>query len=73
VVNGATEDTRPQLTSDDIHRQQRANLALRTLDLEAENIMLQQEVRQLKAKIEELESAAFPAPRSHPSGKAAVQ
>ena len=73
MVNGATEDTRPQLTSDDIHRQQRANLALRTLDLEAENIILQQEVRQLKARIEELELAKFPAPKSRSSDKAVVQ
>jgi hypothetical protein len=44
-----------EITTEEIHRQQRANLALRSLDLEAENVMLQQEVAKLKARIAELE------------------
>jgi len=44
------------ITTEDIQRQQRANLALRALDLEAENVILQQEVAKLKARIAELEA-----------------
>lgn len=48
------EPQRP-ITAEDIQRQQRASLALRALDLETENVLLQQEVAQLKARIEDLE------------------
>lgn len=48
------------VTADDIHRQQRANLALRALDLEAENYLLQQEVQLLKKQIEELGAGSVP-------------
>jgi hypothetical protein len=46
------------ITKEDIHSQQRAHLALRSLDLEAENVMLQQENGKLKQRIEELEGVA---------------
>lgn len=45
----------PPVTADDIQRQQRGYLALRSLDLEVENVLLQQEVQRLKARIAELE------------------
>lgn len=53
------------VTADDIQRQQRAHLALRALDLEVENVLLQQEVQRLTARVAELqafaEAAAAPA------------
>lgn len=58
--NGAMQQPPPaepqrEITAEDVHRQQRANLALRALDLEAENVLLQQEVERLKARLAELE------------------
>lgn len=64
IGNGASQQAQPEqqeqrdITTEDIHRQQRANLALRALDLEAENVMLQQENQKLKAEIEELRTPA---------------
>jgi hypothetical protein len=60
------QEQRP-VTAEDIQRQQRAYLSLRALDLEAENILLQQEIQKLKAEIEELKVAPLGKNRqSHP-------
>jgi hypothetical protein len=62
--NGATQqppappEPQREITAEDVHRQQRANLALRALDLEAENVLLQQEVERLRARLAELEMVA---------------
>lgn len=66
MLNGSHEPQpepqpeQPQrFTTEEIHRQQRANLALRALDLEAENIMLQQEIQRLNTRVTELETAGL--------------
>jgi cell division protein FtsB len=70
--NGAAQERPMQqpeqrdITKEDVQNQQRANLALRSLDLEAENVLLQQENAKLKARIEELESMPPAKNRSHP-------
>lgn len=70
--NGAAQERQMQqpeqreITKEDVQNQQRANLALRSLDLEAENVMLQQENAKLKARIEELESMPVGKQRAHP-------
>lgn len=46
------------VTADEIQRQQRAHLALRALDLEVENVLLQQEVQRLTARVAELQAFA---------------
>lgn len=74
MLNGSEGRPQPETptTAEDIHRQQRAFLALRALDLEAENILLHQEVQRLKARIEELETAVPKVPVNksvhHPPG-----
>ena len=69
--NGAAQGPMAQqeqreITKEDVQNQQRANLALRSLDLEAENIMLQQENQKLKARIGELEALPPVKQRAHP-------
>lgn len=59
LSNGAVHEQpslpAPQaVTVEEVHRQQRAHLAMRALDLEAENFLLQQEVQRLIARVEEL-------------------
>jgi len=72
MSNGASQGQMAQqpeqrdITKEDIQTQQRANLAIRALDLEAENVLLQQENQKLKARIEELESMPVGKQRPHP-------
>lgn len=71
LSNGAEQQMPQQqlsqeFTAEDVHRQQRANLALRALDLEVENVLLQQENQKLKVRIEELESLPAGKQRVHP-------
>jgi hypothetical protein len=53
---GEPQPEQRPVTADDIYRNQRANLALRALDLEAEVVLLQQEKARLEQENAELKA-----------------
>jgi lipid II:glycine glycyltransferase (peptidoglycan interpeptide bridge formation enzyme) len=62
---GEPEPEQRPVTANDIYRNQRANLALRALDLEAEVVLLQQEKARLEQENAQLKAALAGAPPEH--------